>query len=146
MAVIDARSYELDGYEVSQTRKAKELLARVLGEVNRINRNTREYLAMARGPEVRLRAADLNPVIEGQLEFLDAELEQASVSVHLELGDGLPWIMLDVEQFRQVLLNLVKNSVDAMPGGDDLYVTTTCDGRRVLVEVRDTGGGIPVDL
>ena len=139
---LELLSDELESYAPEDTREAKGLLESVSAEVNRINRNTREYLAISRAPSVQLSPADLNSVVQGQLAFLRAELGQASVRLELSLDDDLRSVMLDAEQFRQVLLNLIKNSLDAMAGGGVLRISTERDGALARVVVQDEGEGM----
>lgn len=70
---------------------------------------------------------------------------QRGIKVELEFDQDLPLIAVDPEKIKQVILNLCKNAVEAMPDGGIL----TCKGyqksNRVILEVVDTGIGIPED-
>jgi signal transduction histidine kinase len=133
---------ELESFGAVDTAAAEDLLQRVLGAANRMNVTMREYLQVARLPKLRVEPSDVNSLVEEQMEFLRAELRQARVRVVLGLAHDLPPAMLDQEQFRNVLVNLVKNSLDAMPDGGELHVLTRHDGPHVAIVVRDTGWGI----
>ena len=98
---------------------------------------------------------DLNGITLATLEFLEGKLAAARVTRSLHRADGLPPVKGDPDQLQQVLLNLLLNAIEAMPGGGQLRVETSLVTRRrpglevapeqavVVVEVADTGVGIP---
>jgi signal transduction histidine kinase len=84
------------------------------------------------------------------LRLLKHDLQINEVSVATEFQDDFPEVHLDGTQLQQVLLNLVKNAIDAMssvpPGARLLRLTTSFDGHStVLLSVQDSGPGIPVE-
>jgi signal transduction histidine kinase len=66
--------------------------------------------------------------------------------LELEFDDNLPVIPIDREKIKQVILNLCKNAVEAMPEGGTLQCKAYQTADRVIVEVADTGTGIPEGL
>jgi signal transduction histidine kinase len=68
----------------------------------------------------------------------------------VELSDGLPLVAGDMGQLQQAVIILAENAIDAMPGGGTLTLRTLRaedeEGGAVLIEVRDTGQGIPVEI
>ena len=85
----------------------------------------------------------LNDVVEKTLELLRPEIENRGVAVKTKLARNLTATPADATQLQQVLVNLVKNAMQAMTTGGTLTLQTgeTSDG--VWVSVADTGGGIP---
>ena len=84
------------------------------------------------------------------LRLLQHDLQINEVSVATEFQDNLPEVHLDDTQLQQVLLNLIKNAIDAMssvaPDARLLRLTTSFDGHStVLLAVQDSGPGIPVE-
>jgi two-component system, NtrC family, sensor kinase len=72
------------------------------------------------------------------------------VHLHILLDDSLPWVSMDHNQMKQVLLNLIHNALQAMPGGGELTLVTTALKRDerdwVMMSVKDSGEGItPAD-
>jgi len=139
--------------------EARELCDAIVREVDRLAAITEEYLRFARLPKPSMQRADLNESVRDLLEFVRPELVAAGVSVEQRLSPELPRVLADVGQLRQLLLNLVRNAREAMPGGGSLRVSTrggegtggagfARDGRSpqggasVEIEVRDTGPGI----
>ena len=86
---------------------------------------------------------DLNIVIGDVLGLLEHQFEMHRIKVRRELCD-VPVVLRGMEhKLQQVFLNLFLNAKDAMPRGGWLSVLTRVDGERVVVEVADTGSGIP---
>jgi signal transduction histidine kinase len=103
-----------------------------------------DFLTFARPAKDRLEDVDLRHLIHDVLDFAALDLEQGGVQVVTELDPALPLVYADSAKLRRALLNLVINARQAMPEGGTLTVRAQPSGRReVLIEVRDTGCGIP---
>jgi signal transduction histidine kinase len=97
---------------------------------------------------------NLNQVTLTTMEFLEGRFSAGKVSRTLARAEGLPAVKGDADQLQQVLLNLLINAIDAMPGGGAIRVETSLVTRRrpglevapeqpvVVVEISDTGPGI----
>ena len=142
---LELLSDELNGY-ADETDDAKQLLRSVLAQIQRVDGTVRDYLAIARPPKAHLSPNDVNTIVREQVAFLNEELRRSNIETHLDLAADLPPVELDAEEFRQVLLNLAKNSLAAMPNGGDLIIRTSRTQGEVMIEVRDTGIGIPADV
>ena len=121
---------------------------RVLDEqAQRINRITQELLYFARQREPERRWIDVNQTLRRTLSLFEKELRLQNVAVELKLSEELEDVLADQDQLLQVVLNLLTNARDAMPGGGRLILSTEvveADGQRfVEVRVEDTGPGIP---
>jgi two-component system, NtrC family, sensor kinase len=86
---------------------------------------------------------DVNAVVNDVLALLEHQLEIGRIKVRRELAAKVPVVCGAEHKLQQVFLNLVLNARDAMPKGGWLSIATKVDGDRVLVEVGDTGSGIP---
>jgi len=107
---------------------------------------TRKLLGFVRQTEVRIERQDLHAVLDDVVDgMLGNELTISSVRVIREYDAGVLPIVTDRNQLVQVLVNLVKNAVDAMPGGGTLTLTTRHRGSGAALAVGDTGCGIPAD-
>jgi two-component system NtrC family sensor kinase len=107
---------------------------------------TRKLLGFVRQTEVRLERHDLHAILDDVLDgMLGNELAISSVTAVRAYDPAVAPLVTDRNQLVQVLVNLVKNAVDAMPGGGTLTLTTQHQGDHVAVAVRDTGCGIPAD-
>jgi signal transduction histidine kinase len=92
---------------------------------------------------VQLKIASLNDVVEKTLQLLGPEIENRGVAVKTKLSRNLTSTPIDATQLQQVLVNLVKNAIQAMTTGGTLTLQTGETGDSVWVSVADTGGGIP---
>lgn len=118
----------------------------VQGEVRRLDGIVDEFLSLARPVPLRpvpTRPADLLGEV---VALVGAEARSRGVAVDLRASGELPPARLDPDRVRQVLLNLVRNGLDAMPRGGRLTVGAEAAGDLLLVRVEDTGEGIPEDL
>jgi signal transduction histidine kinase len=75
--------------------------------------------------------------------MLMPELERRHVEVALKCPETLPDIMIDRGQFKQLLINLIKNAEDAMPSGGNLEISLMKIKDNFLLLVKDTGYGVP---
>jgi signal transduction histidine kinase len=119
----------------------------VADEVDRLCGLLRDYLKRLRAPDPRPVPTDLNALVGRIARLMGPVLEAGSVALRLELDPlaSAPF-RLDPRQVEQVLLNLVQNALDAMPGGGTLVLATGAEPQGRRVSVRDTGHGIPADL
>jgi signal transduction histidine kinase/putative methionine-R-sulfoxide reductase with GAF domain len=122
----------------------------ILKEVQRLERIVNETLYFSREMVPAFRIVNLNTEIRGVLSMFREELEEASISAVVDLSPTLPSISADPDQIRQVVWNLVSNAVQAVGGSGILTVGThladPAVGIGVVLEVSDTGGGIPRDV
>jgi two-component system sensor kinase FixL len=98
-----------------------------------------------RGPSRRT-AANVHQLIREVLALLDTDLRHNSVQVQLNLADHPPRIVVDGIQIQQVLVNLIRNAIEAMArqpeGSRRLSISTSFDDRTLGVRVTDSGAGI----
>jgi PAS domain S-box-containing protein len=130
-----------------ETRETAEKLEQYLevakGEINRLDYIITQFLQAIRPTPPQFRPASLNDVVAKTLELLRPELENRGLSVKEKLARGLPTAPLDAGQLQQVLVNLIKNAMQAMTRGGTLTLQTGQGTEGVWVSVTDTGGGIP---
>ncbi len=94
------------------------------------------------GSEPVLTNLELNEVVNASLQYMQSRVGKG-VAFRWELHDGDLPVLLNEHLFQWVIENLVKNSVDAMGGYGDLICQITKKGTKVLMDVTDTGKGIP---
>jgi len=123
----------------------RRLLEIVVGESSRLSRLVEDFLSFARPRTGRVSAVDLRRVAEEVVETVRMASQGAGDAVELVVEGGAIEAVLDGDAFRQCLLNLVQNGVDSLHGAGRVAVavTSTTDGNAVVVEVSDTGCGIP---
>jgi len=117
----------------------------IASEVVRLEKMLSQTLDFVRPREPQFKRADLNGLIRGTLSVMENETAKAKVSAKLNLAENLPGVVMDEDQIREVLLNIFRNALHAMPGGGELKVSTRRDEALVLIDIEDTGVGIPED-
>ena len=123
--------------------KLEKYLGVAKGEINRLDYIITQFLQAIRPAPPQLKLATLNSVVEQTLELLQPELDNRGVAVKTKLARGLTATPVDATQLQQVLVNLVKNAMQAMTRGGTLTLQTGETPESVWVSVADTGGGIP---
>jgi signal transduction histidine kinase len=113
---------------------------------NRAAKITGAVLSFARNRTTSLEPTDLAQVIEDTLILVDRELNKYRVTVDRQIQPA-PQAMANANQIQQVLVNLLINARQAMPGGGHVLLRLSYDPATEMVElmVRDTGSGIPAD-
>jgi PAS domain S-box-containing protein len=122
-----------------------KLLEKIERQTFRAARIVNGLLNLARPPKVEAGPVDLNVVINDVLALLEHQFRTGKVQVRKDLS-AAPSIVNGVEhKLQQVFLNLFLNARDAMPRGGWLSIATHVEADRAVVEVGDTGSGIPAE-
>jgi signal transduction histidine kinase len=113
------------------------------GEIDRLDYIITEFLQALRPSVPKLQAGSLNDTGVETLALLRPELEDRGLTVVTELASGLPPVLFDPAQLKQVLVNLIKNAMQATPPQGTLTVRSGATPEAVWMAVSDTGPGIP---
>ncbi|HXC34518.1 MAG TPA: ATP-binding protein [Candidatus Acidoferrales bacterium] len=113
------------------------------GEIARLDYIITQFLQAIRPAPLQLKLASLNDVVDKTLELLRPELENRGLTVKTRAARQLPPTSIDATQMQQVLVNLIKNAMQAMSRGGTLTLQTGEGSDGIWVSVADTGGGIP---
>src|SRR5579862_5954502 len=124
-------------------RKLSQYLEVAKGEINRLDYIVTQFLQAIRPVSPQLKLISLNEVVEKTLDLLKPELDNRGLNVRTKLASRLPAAPADATQMQQVLVNLVKNAMQAMSRGGTLTLQTGEGAEGVWVSVADTGSGIP---
>ena len=123
----------------------RESVEVIRSETLRASQVVKDLLAFARRSAPERNAVDLNEVVERSLRLRGYQISSARVQLETRLAPDLPTVEGDGRQLQQVILNLVTNAIQAMApqGGGTLRVATSRDGGEVVLEVTDSGPGVP---
>ncbi len=117
----------------------------IAGQIERITHIVHSMLDSTRRPRPQFESIDINSLLVRILDAAQPTLVARNVELQTEMGEDLPSIEADPDQLQQVFINLVNNSLDAMPVGGKLNVSTARDKNSVLIELSDSGEGIAED-
>jgi C4-dicarboxylate-specific signal transduction histidine kinase len=138
------RRLDNDSLDEGEQRRVIELINEQADRAAEIMKRLRNFVRKA---EPEREVVDLSDVIENVRRFIDKEAREQKVEIHISIEKDLPLVYADPIQIEQVLLNLVRNALDAMLGPDilkrELFIKSVkTDSGYVEVTVRDTGVGI----
>jgi PAS domain S-box-containing protein len=123
-----------------------EKLRIIVEEIRRLEEFLAEVGSFAKLSEPRKCPIDLNSLIREMCLNLEPSLQENRIKLAVNLDPNLPQVQFDPLLFRQVLLNIAKNGIEAMPAGGTLTFTSGRDDDRVLVRISDSGEGIAPDI
>jgi len=121
-------------------RNIKDHVSRLESVVHKVQKLTEKFVT-------HLEKVNLKNIVDSALSSLQFWLSASGIETRTHLDwEGSPLCFLDKELVEQVLLNLFMNAIQAMPAGGTLSVYITEEIEHVVIEVSDTGTGIPSDL
>ena len=120
----------------------KEKLDLVINEIGRLENMLIEVRDFTRPTTPRKIKGAINRLIKEILALMNRCIKEQQIEVQIDLDPRLPEFSFDPDQMKQVLLNLIKNAVEAMPEGGRLPVKTHLLAPKAIMEITDTGKGI----
>ena len=130
--------------------EARHLLDIVNFEIQQLQRISEQFVTLNRPKTLDLKPTDLNALIDQVNAEFTLMTESAKITIVTNYATNLRQLQLDQGLIRQTLFNLIQNSIQAMPKGGRIYITTqptqTLAGHGIEIEVRDTGMGIPPEI
>ncbi|MDD4238098.1 MAG: ATP-binding protein [Desulfotomaculaceae bacterium] len=125
----------------------EEYIPIMLTELNRANRLISEFLQFAKPGYSRRTSCSIGETIKNVLMLVESEALSRKLEIKLDLDVDMPNIFVDGEQLKQVFINIMKNSFDALSEGGKIFVQTSWNELDGFAQVsfRDTGVGIDKD-
>jgi signal transduction histidine kinase len=125
----------------------RELTGVIREEINRLDGLVGDFLQFSRTTRVEHQPSDLDVLIDEVVRLLRPEARSSQVTLRRQRsGDPIPPLRIDTERMKQVVINLVRNAIEAMPAGGVVTVESGLVEGRVRFVVRDQGPGLPQDL
>lgn len=115
----------------------------ILAEIARLNRIVDDLYKIARPPQLVLKSACVNDVVAKSLFCLSEEIVKKRLHLVQRVDKQMPAFQCDPERLQQVLINVIKNAIEASPEGGQIEVTTGFADSRLTVRVKDGGQGVP---
>ncbi len=119
----------------------------LLDEIRRLELIVTSTLDLSRPARLERAPTDVNALVRDLAHLLAPQFEHRAIRLGLDCADDLPPANLDGNRVKQVLLNLLVNAADALPGGGQIRLETLYDanGGRIGIVIEDSGPGIPAD-
>ncbi|MEW5923122.1 MAG: ATP-binding protein [Candidatus Zixiibacteriota bacterium] len=126
---------------------ALDSIKRCQTQVQRCAGITKKLLQFGRSQESKLELTDVKPRLIDIVSLMHRHAKVRNINLHEDIGENLPRVLLDPVELEQVLVNLINNSVDAMPTGGEIVVGAHRVNESIVINVSDNGTGIsPADL
>ncbi len=147
---------ELAGVSGESGRGFTELLSRTKEELRRLNELVNQCLSFSRSTQLYPRQEDLEPLLKDLVGLIEPQANLGGINVELMVEANLPRVRVDKEKFRQAILNLLLNAMEAMPDGGQLHLRAWHEvgsgpagsglAASVKLSIKDTGRGIPDEI
>lgn len=118
----------------------------ITSELKRIESIITEFLILAKPQAIMYEEKHVTQIMRDTIDLLNAQANLSNVQIHLDLIDDIPPIYCEPNQLKQVFINILKNAIEVMPDGGNIFVTIrTLDQDHVLISLRDEGIGMTED-
>lgn len=142
---LELLSEDLSEHDSGHARRMLNRVSKLQSECLNLEGVLNAFLQFAKAGELTLQAGSLNDEVGEFLNFLAAEAADAGVELSAHLDANLPPVRMDRALIRQVLANLARNALQAMPEGGTLEFLTMVRDGEVVLEVIDTGEGMDAE-
>lgn len=125
-----------------------ESMQLVIDETNRLSTLVKRLLIFARPIDKKKKPTDINKLIKEVVSFISMDINEIKITSILDLSPDLPLIQADESSIKEVIINILENSIEAMPEGGLIKVSTNIDSEnnKLTIEVHDQGKGISEDI
>ncbi|CAN5164933.1 HAMP domain-containing sensor histidine kinase [soil metagenome] len=132
--------------ETQRERRAADRIKLMIDECQRLVHLSNDFLRFARVDDLHREPTDVTALITRMIEIIRPMANEQNVIIDWYPEAELPWAYIDPDMIEKVLLNLFINAGQAMPKGGTLTVQAKADGGMIILEIIDTGEGIPPDV
>jgi signal transduction histidine kinase len=144
ISLLERRAAPLEP-KVSQ--EIRDLIRVIREEVKRLDGLVSDFLELSRASRLQRRPTDLDELLDEVVRLMRPEARLQSVSLRRQpIGGALAELSLDGEKLKQVVINLIRNAIEAMPDGGQVTLESGVLDDAAVVSVSDTGPGLPEGL
>ncbi|MFE5322800.1 ATP-binding protein [Paenibacillus sp. NPDC056579] len=118
----------------------------IQNEVDRINTIVSELLIVGKPTVIIEETNDLNEILKEIIPLIESEAHMYNVQLSFQMTEESVWVKVSKDHFKQIVLNLVKNALEAMDSGGQLHLASEAVEGTALLLVRDTGKGMPPEV
>jgi signal transduction histidine kinase len=138
-AIGGAAVYIKKNYEGSLI---EEFTGIISAEVSRIDKLTGTLLGFTKPMAPEMTSNDLNEIVLSTIALLSEEAKAHGIKLQTTLADKLPPVNCDINQIKQILINLIINAFDAIDSNGKISISTTVERGEITIAVEDNGTGI----
>jgi len=125
--------------------KYHEQINIMIEELDRANNIITEFLSLAKDKAVEMKCGNLNHVIYGLYPLIQSDALRRGHNIQLEIGN-IPDTIFDEKDIRHLILNLVRNGLEAMEEQGVVIIRTFLENHQIILAVQDTGSGISAEI
>ncbi len=118
----------------------------IVEEADRLNAIITDFFNYAKPRNLNLTLCQVEEILEKNLTFLAAQIEEQGYRIKARYADDIPEIMADIDMLYQAFLNILINAMQAMPNGGDIFIEALPVNRTIQITFEDNGMGIPEDI
>ena len=123
-------------------KRALSRLETIEKEARRLEQILDDFLSYVKGRKPDLQEREVTGVIDEVLDFIGPQARAGGIEVRKNYAPDLPQCLIDTDLFKQALINLLRNSQEAMPQGGELLIRARKDNKALRIDITDTGEGI----
>lgn len=118
----------------------------MMSELDRINLIVSEFLILAKPQAVHFQKKDVRYIVSDVISLLDSQAHLLGIVFNLQVTEEPALVYAEENQLKQVFINLLKNSMEAMSKGGMIMIHLFLEGESVKIFIRDQGTGIPAEM
>lgn len=152
LAIIKTR-IQMWQQEVQKNNDLAELISpesmqMVIDETNRLSTLVKRLLIFSRPIDKKMKPTDINKLIDEVVSFISVERNNKTIAIRQNLNSDLPLIQADESSIKQVIINVLENSIEAMPEGGIIGISSDIDAgnKKIIIVITDTGKGISEEI
>jgi two-component system sensor histidine kinase HydH len=119
---------------------------RLRNEVARLNTLLTQFRSLSRREKFDFQRTTLTALVGEAIEIEMPRYAESGIEVECSFPSNLPALTVDIDKMKQVILNITKNAAEAMAGGGKISVTGSASQNGIVLEISDTGTGIPAGI
>jgi Signal transduction histidine kinase, nitrogen specific len=123
----------------------KQFFNLMIEEIDRANTIISEFLSLSKNRVVDFKMQSLHNTLDSLFPLIQADAMVSDKTIILELNE-IPDLLLDEKEIRQLVLNLSRNALEAIPPGEFITIKTYLENDKVVLLVQDRGKGIPFEI
>ncbi|MGB2629881.1 MAG: ATP-binding protein [Candidatus Omnitrophota bacterium] len=141
LQIISGRA-QLALLKEQENKEIKDNLKTIIDQCERAKNIIQRLLMFSKPSKGELKGVNINETIDCVIDLVEHQYSLSNIKIQKHYSPLLPTVRIDEEQMHEVFMNLIKNSVDAMPDGGTITIVTESWDGKVRVDLKDTGNGI----